>query len=399
MITEFSAALNQVANERGISPENVLIAIELALIAAYKKDFMDRDSNVEDIRAQVDPQTGAAQIFKGDQDITPAGFGRIAAQTAKQVILQQIRKSEVDSVVDEFRSKRNTIVQGVVFRIDPNLVVLDLGRVHGVMPVREQIPTENYRSGMNLNVLVKDIRDIGRGTEIVVSRADSQFVISLFEKEVPEIASGVVKIHAIAREAGSRTKVAVYSTERNVDPVGACVGHKGVRVQSILDEIRGEKIDIIPYDANIDRFIANSLSPARVTNVKIDIEKKLAEVKVPEDQQSLAIGKQGQNVRLAHKLTGWKIDIEGVEDILKASKDFETTEEVKEVSGRGRGGVRKKGISISVLNLDRKIEKSLRKIGITTVDQLKEKDRKELLEVEGIGSRSAEKILKVLSIH
>ena len=399
MITEFSAALNQVANERGISPENVLIAIELALIAAYKKDFMDRDSNVEDIRAQVDPQTGAAQIFKGDQDITPAGFGRIAAQTAKQVILQQIRKSEVDSVVDEFRSKRNTIVQGVVFRIDPNLVVLDLGRVHGVMPVREQIPTENYRSGMNLNVLVKDIRDIGRGTEIVVSRADSQFVISLFEKEVPEIASGVVKIHAIAREAGSRTKVAVYSTERNVDPVGACVGHKGVRVQSILDEIRGEKIDIIPYDANIDRFIANSLSPARVTNVKIDVEKKLAEVKVPEDQQSLAIGKQGQNVRLAHKLTGWKIDIEGVEDILKASKDFETTEEVKEVSGRGRGGVRKKGISISVLNLDRKIEKSLRKIGITTVDQLKEKDRKELLEVEGIGSRSAEKILKVLSIH
>ena len=399
MITEFSAALNQVANERGISPENVLIAIELALIAAYKKDFMDRDSNVEDIRAQVDPQTGAAQIFKGDQDITPAGFGRIAAQTAKQVILQQIRKSEVDSVVDEFRSKRNTIVQGVVFRIDPNLVVLDLGRVHGVMPVREQIPTENYRSGMNLNVLVKDIRDIGRGTEIVVSRADSQFVISLFEKEVPEIASGVVKIHAIAREAGSRTKVAVYSTERNVDPVGACVGHKGVRVQSILDEIRGEKIDIIPYDANIDRFIANSLSPARVTNVKIDVEKKLAEVKVPEDQQSLAIGKQGQNVRLAHKLTGWKIDIEGVEDILKASKDFETTEEVKEMSSRGRGGVRKKGISISVLNLDRKIEKSLRKIGITTVDQLKEKDRKELLEVEGIGSRSAEKILKVLSIH
>ena len=399
MITEFSAALNQVANERGISPENVLIAIELALIAAYKKDFMDRDSNVEDIRAQVDPQTGAAQIFKGDQDITPAGFGRIAAQTAKQVILQQIRKSEVDSVVDEFRSKRNTIVQGVVFRIDPNLVVLDLGRVHGVMPVREQIPTENYRSGMNLNVLVKDIRDIGRGTEIVVSRADSQFVISLFEKEVPEIASGIVKINAIAREAGSRTKVAVYSTERNVDPVGACVGHKGVRVQSILDEIRGEKIDIIPYDANIDRFIANSLSPARVTNVKIDVEKKLAEVKVPEDQQSLAIGKQGQNVRLAHKLTGWKIDIEGVEDILKASKDFETTEEVKEVSGRGRGGVRKKGISISVLNLDRKIEKSLRKIGITTVDQLKEKDRKELLEVEGIGSRSAEKILKVLSIH
>ena len=399
MITEFSAALNQVANERGISPENVLIAIELALIAAYKKDFMDRDSNVEDIRAQVDPQTGAAQIFKGDQDITPAGFGRIAAQTAKQVILQQIRKSEVDSVVDEFRSKRNTIVQGVVLRIDPNLVVVDVGRVHGVMPVREQIPTENYRSGMNLNVLVKDIRDIGRGTEIVVSRADSQFVISLFEKEVPEIASGIVKINAIAREAGSRTKVAVYSTERNVDPVGACVGHKGVRVQSILDEIRGEKIDIIPYDANIDRFIANSLSPARVTNVKIDVEKKLAEVKVPEDQQSLAIGKQGQNVRLAHKLTGWKIDIEGVEDILKASKDFETTEEVKEVSGRGRGGVRKKGISISVLNLDRKIEKSLRKIGITTVDQLKEKDRKELLEVEGIGSRSAEKILKVLSIH
>ncbi|PIR43247.1 transcription termination factor NusA [candidate division WWE3 bacterium CG10_big_fil_rev_8_21_14_0_10_32_10] len=398
MITEFGAALNQVATERGISLESVIEAIESALVAAYRKDFAEGEDIDDSITSKVDPETGSARIYKDDKDITPAGFGRIAAQTAKQVILQQIRKTEVDSVIDEFRKKINSIVQGTVFRVDPNIAVLDLGRVHGVMPLREQIPGENYRSGMRLNVLVKDIRDAGRGTEIVVSRADKNFIVALFEMEVPEMVSGIVKIQSVAREAGSRTKMAVSSSEQNVDPVGACVGHKGVRVQSVLDELDGEKIDIIPYDKDVSKYIANSLSPAKVTNVKIHEETKEAEVKVPEDQQSLAIGKQGQNVRLAHKLTGWKIDIEGVEDILKVSKDIDVEEDAGDKRS-GKKDKKKSSPSISVLNLDKKIEKSLKKSGINTVEDIKGLDRKELLNIEGIGSRSAEKILKVLSVH
>lgn len=396
MITEFSAALNQLATEKGISVTEVVNALSSALVAAYKKDFASEEEETDNIVAKVDPATGEARIYDGDKDITPAGFGRIAAQTAKQVLVQLIRKTEMDTIIDEYRDKLGTIINGTVFRVDPNIVVLDLGRVHGVMPLKEQMPNERYRNGQRINVYVKDIRDAGRGTEIVVSRADKEFIRCLFETEVPEIASGIVVIESIAREAGSRTKISVSSKEKNVDPIGACVGHKGVRVISILDELNGEKIDIIPFDSNIEKYIANSLSPAKVTNVKIDAENKEAVVKVPEDQQSLAIGKQGQNVRLAHKLTNWKIDIEGVEDILKASEDIveETKEKTKNTKER-----KKRATNLAILNLDKKIEKSLKKAGIASVEDLKAKTRKELLELEGLGPRTVDKVLKVLSVH
>lgn len=315
-ISEFNAAISQVAAEKGISVESVLESVKSALATAYKKDRKEAGEKVEleEIVVDLNPDTGEVRVLKDGMDVTPAGFGRIAAQTAKQVMVQKIRETEKDVITAEFKEKLGEIVSGTVFRIERGIVTLDLGknRSQGVMPKGEQVPTENYRVGQRLKVVVKDIQDTPRGTEIIVSRADPKFVVKLFEQEVPEIASGVVVIEAIAREAGSRTKMAVSSKDDKVDPVGSCVGQKGVRVQSIISELFGEKIDIVPFSNTTEKFIASSLSPAKVTEVELDQKEKRATVTVPEDQQSLAIGKEGQNARLANKLTKWKIDIKGI---------------------------------------------------------------------------------------
>lgn len=392
MVSDFTAALNQVATNRGIPVESVISALEESLVAAYKRDF-DYDEE-DEITAKIDLDTGEMKILKEGKDITPAGFGRIAAQAASQVLLQKIRKTEFDSVVDEYREKLGRLISGTVFRSEPNLVVIDLGKVQGLLPAREQIEGETYRNGARITAVVKEVKESqrGGGAEIIVSRSDKSFIKALFAEEVPEIESGVVVIESVSRDPGSRTKIAVSSSDKNVDPVGACVGHKGVRVQSILQEIHPEKVDIIPFSGDPATYIANALSPARVAGVKIDEEEKKAEVKVPEEQQSLAIGKGGQNVRLAHLLTGWKIDIEGVEDLLKASKDIEDEQESERPT-------KKKSTNVASLHLDKNIEKVLKKAGITSVEKLRELDRKQLLEMEGIGSRSAEKILKALSIY
>lgn len=308
-ITEFNAALNQVATERGIPVATIIESIKIALIAAYKKDH---DGALEDLSADLDHHTGEAKIFLKNKDVTPSGFGRIAAQTARQVILQKIRETEKSQILKEYKEKVGTIVTGQVFRMENRTITLDLGKAHGVMPQQEQVQNEMYRLNQKLKVLVKEIRETPKGTEIIVSRSDPKLIEKLFEQEVPEIASKVVVIKAIAREAGSRTKMAVYSTDEKVDPVGSCVGQKGVRVQAIISEVFGEKIDIIPFSNSIEKFIAGSLSPAKVTEVELDNENKKATVSVPEDQQSLAIGKEGQNARLANKLTKWRIDIKGV---------------------------------------------------------------------------------------
>jgi len=333
-ITEFNAALNQVATERGIPVEAVVESIRLALASAYKKDRKEHgeeDVDIEEVEVDLNPDTGEARIIKDGEDVTPSGFGRIAAQTAKQVILQKIRETEKEVTFEEFKEKLGTIITANVFKVDPSVVILDLGKpyAYGVMPISEQVRTEQYRMNQRLKVLVKDIRDSKKGPEIIVSRADPQFVIRLFEQEVPEIASGVVTVEAIAREPGSRTKMAVSSSDDKVDPVGSCVGQKGVRVQSIISELFGEKIDIIPYSTSTERFIAAALSPAMVTEVLLDEEEKRAEVSVPEDQQSLAIGKEGQNARLANKLTNWKIDIKGAAGIFGSADEEEASEEAE----------------------------------------------------------------------
>ena len=339
-ITEFSSALNQVATERGISVESVLDTIKLALASAYKKDYSETEEiELEEIEVELDPNTGAAKILRDGKDITPAGFGRIAAQTAKQVILQKIRETEKEVVLEEFRAKIGTIARGTIFRVEGNVVVLDLGKAHGILPISEQVDSENYRLNQRLKVLIKDVRKTGKGSEIIVSRSDPEFILKLFEQEVPEITSEVVKIEAIAREAGSRTKMAVSSTDDKIDPVGSCVGQKGVRVQSIISELFGEKIDIVPFSASIEKFIAASLSPAKVTEVEVDFDEKSAHVSVPEDQLSLAIGKEGQNVRLAHKLTKWKIDIKGAANIFSDTFDDDVDSSDDEVSSGNVWGV------------------------------------------------------------
>ncbi|OGC46346.1 transcription termination factor NusA [candidate division WWE3 bacterium RBG_19FT_COMBO_34_6] len=324
-ITEFNAALNQVATERGIPVEAVLESIRLALASAYKKDRKEHGETVEveEVNVELDPDTGEAKIIKDDNDVTPSGFGRIAAQTAKQVILQKIRETEKEVTMEEFKSKLGTIVTSTIFKIDNNVVVVDMGKAfaYGIMPQSEQVFTEHYRMNQRIKILIKTIRESPKGPEIIVSRSDPKFVEMLFAQEVPEIQSGVVKIEAIAREPGSRTKMAVSSSDDKIDPVGSCVGQKGVRVQSIIAELFGEKIDIIPYYTSTERFIAASLSPAMVTEVVLFNEEKRAEVTVPEDQQSLAIGKEGQNARLANKLTRWKIDIKGAEGVFGDKED------------------------------------------------------------------------------
>ena len=325
--TEFAAALNQAATERGVDPKEVLTIVQDAIIAAYKKDY---GADTEDLSAEIDPETGEAKVFEKGKDVTPQGFGRIAAQTAKQVLLQRIREAEKGAILSEFEKKVGTIVNGMVQRIEGTNLVVDLGKTEAVIPATEKTLGEDYRLNQRLKVYIVGIRESARGQDVIVSRAHKGLVEGLFKLEVPEIGSGIVEIKAIAREAGQRSKVAVSSKQTGVDPVGSCVGQKGVRVQAVIAELGLEKIDVIAYSGDPAKFVAAALSPAKVNKVRADLENKTAFVEVPEDQLSLAIGKDGQNVRLAAKLTGWKIDIKGAENILDIKKETEDEDKTKE---------------------------------------------------------------------
>jgi transcription termination/antitermination protein NusA len=307
--SEFALALNQVSNERGLDPAIVLETVENAILAAYRKDHPEAE--LEEFRAQLNPNTGEAKIFHKDKDVTPPGFGRIAAQTAKQVILQKIREKEKEAVISDFRLKIGTIVNGMVLRFAGPNVIVDIGRAEAIMPPMEQIANEKYHLNQRLAVYIVEIKEGLRGEEVVVSRSSKGLLEGLFKREVPEVAQGAVEIKAIEREAGNRSKVAVYSTQSGIDPVGSCVGQKGVRVQAIIAEFNGlEKIDIIQWQENPKNYIAQALSPAKEVRVEVDEDEKLARVFVAAQELSLAIGKDGQNVRLASKLTGYRIEIE-----------------------------------------------------------------------------------------
>jgi N utilization substance protein A len=241
--------------------------------------------------------------------VTPPSFGRIAAQTAKQVVLQKLRDAERQMVFNEFADRKDEIVHGVIQRIEAGTAILELGRAEAIMPRAEQVPTERYYPGQRIRVYVAEVHDTHRGPQIVVSRAHRLMLRRLFEQEVPEIFSGAVEIKAIAREAGARSKVAVVARQQGIDPVGSCVGMRGVRIQNIVNELNGEKIDVVEWNDDAAKYVANALSPAQVVRVSVDEDSKTATVVVPERQLSLAIGKEGQNARLAAKLTGWRIDI------------------------------------------------------------------------------------------
>lgn len=325
--TEFAAAIAQIANERKITPEAIFEGIKQALVSAYRKQIGELDEGFY-YYATLNESNGESQIFKcpilekdeetgeilkwdesKSENVTPAGFGRIAAQTAKQVILQKIRESERDQILSDYSGKIGEIMTAQVLRMDGRSVIMDIGRGQGWMPPEEQMRGEFYKMNNRLAVLIKDIRETHKGRTIVVSRADKQLVAKLFEREVPEVASGAVSIVAIAREAGVRTKLAVKSTQDGVDPVGSCVGQRGVRVQEVIKELNNEKIDIIPFSDNPVVLLQGALAPAENLKIEIDQDNKRAVVTAPDDQLSLAIGRGGQNVRMAAKLTGYQITI------------------------------------------------------------------------------------------
>ncbi len=323
--SEFSLALNQVATERGIDPAVVLDSIKAAMLAAYRKDY--GQDELEVFTAELNSDTGEAKIYKDGVDVTPPGFGRIAAQTAKQVLLQRNREAEKQAVLSDFQAKVGSIVPGMILRFDGSNIVVDIGRTQAVMPPQEQSQGERYHLNQRLTFYIEGIRETMRGNEIIVSRAHKGLVEGLFKREVPEVAQGAVELRVVAREAGGRTKVAVYSAQSGVDPVGSCVGQKGVRVQAVINELGGnEKVDIIQWSDDPKLLILTAIAPAKDVEVVLHDKTKSAELFVPEDQLSLAIGREGQNVRLAAKLTGWKLDIKP-----KAG----TQVEAKEAAGAG----------------------------------------------------------------
>ena len=333
----FLEALKELAREKGVEEEVLFDAIEAALISAYKRNF----GSAQNVRVVLDRTTGAYHVYAiktvvetveddvqeislaqartirpdyeiGDVleiEVTPANFGRIAAQTAKQVVVQRVREAERGIIYEEFMSREGDIITGLVSRVENRNVFIDLGKTEAVLTPTEQIAGETYEHGDRIKAYIVEVKKTSKGPQIVVSRTHPGLLKRLFELEVPEIQEGIVEIKSVAREPGNRSKIAVYSKDENVDPVGSCVGHRGLRVQSIVDELGSEKIDIVKWSDNPAKFIANALSPAKVVSVAVNETEKVSRVVVPDYQLSLAIGKEGQNARLAAKLTGWKIDI------------------------------------------------------------------------------------------
>ncbi len=364
MNTAFIEALNALEKERGISKEILISAIEAALISAYKRNY----GTSANVRAEVDSDTGNIAIFASkavvetvenphneisledakkvnplyevgdvlEEEVKTRDFGRIAAQTAKQIVVQRIREAERGVIYEEYVEKENEVLTAIVQRVEKGNAYVELGRTDGLLPSNEMIPGETYENTDRIKVYVLEVRKDNKGPQVLVSRTHPGLVKRLFELEVPEIQNGVVQIKSIAREAGFRTKVAVYSLDMQVDAVGACVGQRGSRVERIVNELHNEKIDIIEWDSDSAVYIAKALSPAKVLMVYINEEEKAAKVIVPDNQLSLAIGKEGQNARLAAKLTGWKIDIknqtqaeQAMESIFDDGLDADAEEDIE----------------------------------------------------------------------
>ncbi len=352
---EFLQALAEIEKEKNIPKEQLLEAAEAALISAYKRNF----GSSQNVTAHIDRNTGKVEVIArkevveeiedktleisleearkidanyevGDVvefEVTPANFGRIAAQTAKQVVVQRIREAERGIIFDEFSDREGDIITGVVQRYSNNNIMIDLGKTEAILVQPEQMPTDKYKPGDRIKLFIVEVKQTTKGPRILVSRTHPGLLKRLFELEVPEIQEGTVEIKAVTREAGYRSKISVYSRDENVDPVGACVGQKGMRVQAIVDEIGGEKIDIVEWSPDPTVYVANALSPAKAVSVQIEEKEKVAKVVVPDYQLSLAIGKEGQNARLAAKLTGWRIDIKSESQSDEEAKLIEPTAE------------------------------------------------------------------------
>ena len=360
-VKELVSAMDELEKERGIKKEYLIESLESALVTAYKKNFDSEDN----VKVNINGDTGEIHVYSvmevveksedplleislekakkinpnvkiGDTvdiEIMPKDFGRIAAQTAKQVVVQKIREVERELIFNEYNDKKGEIVSGLIQKADTGTLVIDLGKLEGVMPLKEQIPTEHYKVNDKIKGYVMSVEKGNKGApQVIVSRSHPNFVKRLFELEIPEIYEGLIEIKSVSREAGYRSKVAVYSKNENIDPVGSCVGQKGVRIQNIINELNGEKIDVIEWSEEPSIYIAASLLPAQVMAVDVKEDEKFAQVIVPDDQLSLAIGKSGQNARLAARLTNWKIDIKSesqIRDIIAENMKNEENEEVE----------------------------------------------------------------------
>ncbi|HTL71475.1 MAG TPA: transcription termination factor NusA [Candidatus Eisenbacteria bacterium] len=395
MSTELLTVLENIEREKGISRQVLIESVEAALVSAAKKVLHDKD---KDVTVKIDVETGKIRILSDGKEIVSSEFGRIAAQTAKQVIFQKIREAERDVIFNEFNGKADSITSGTVYRFEKGALLVDLGKTEGVLPKREMSPRDSYRQGDSIRAYILEVNKTVKGPQIVLSRNHPGFVKCLFELEVPEVAEGMVEIRSVSREPGDRTKIAVWSKNDKVDCVGACVGIRGSRVKGVVKELQGEKIDIVRWSEDIEEFVKAALSPAEVASVKIlSREEKKVEVVVGDDQLSLAIGKNGQNVRLASKLTGWSIDIRSKKDMAK--------EKLEEALGGG-GGETADAPDAETVSSDASIEslpgvgpklaESLAAAGYKTAGDLQAAAEEDLLKVKGLGKKTLEKIMTAL---
>ncbi|WP_308748791.1 transcription termination factor NusA [uncultured Anaerococcus sp.] len=369
MNKDFMLALDELCKDKNVEKDVILDALEKALVKSYQKNY----DNQENVDVVIDHETGEIGVFalkdvveqvedpinqislKDAKDVdsslavgdtariklVPKNFGRVAAQTARNIVIQKIRDAQRESLFGDYLDRENELITGSIQRVDKYNVYVNLDKIEGIVPLKEQVPTESYVPNERMKFLIKEVRNSGKDPQIVLSRSSENLVTRLFELEVPEITDGVIEIYSIAREAGSRTKMAVFSNDDTIDAVGACIGYKGARVNSIVDSLQGEKIDIINYSKDIEAFISNALSPADIIEVYVNERNKQSLVVVEDDQLSLAIGKEGQNARLAARLTGWKIDIksklefdslsqEDIDEILSINEEELPVEEVSE---------------------------------------------------------------------
>lgn len=442
MNLDLNKVIEQVGKDKGIDKDLIIEALEAAMLTASRKKYGIK----KDIEAQFNPEVGEVELFQfktvveevedDDNEMTLAegkvldpdaeigdslgfklpssDFGRIAAQVAKQVIIQRVRDAERDMIYNEYKDRKGELLSGFVRRFEKGNLIVDLGKAEAVLPYKEQMPRESYRMGDRIRCYVIDVKSETKGPQIFLSRANTQFMVKLFTMEVPEIYEGIVVVKGAAREPGVRSKIAVQSKDSQVDPVGACVGMKGSRVQSVVQELRGEKIDIVSWDEDIATYVCNALSPAEIVRVIVDEAERSIEVVVPDDQLSLAIGKRGQNVRLAAMLIGWKIDITTDSTAEKLSLDDKLEEEL--AAARANAAEKDSDAEIDdvpvsateasgsdeievLKGVGGKTAEALKEGGIIIVEQLASKTLEEMVALPGIGAKKAETLLGLAKEH
>ncbi|MFA4854103.1 MAG: transcription termination factor NusA [Candidatus Omnitrophota bacterium] len=410
MSQELLAIIEQIEREKGIKKEIMLEAVESALLSAAKR-VIDLKPD-EEFKVEIDRSTGDIRVFRNNELVTGIDFGRIAASTARQVIIQKMREAEKDVVFNEFQNRVGEIVSGTVYRFEKGNIIVDLlGKAEGILIKREQSPAEEFKQGQRIRAYVVEVKKDTKGPQIILSRAHPNLVKELFELEVPEIYEGIVEIKAISRQAGERTKISVSSKNDKVDSVGACVGMRGSRVRNIVNELQGEKIDIVRHNDDVREYIKAALSPAKVSEIKLDKEKMKASVVVDDDQLSLSIGKHGQNVRLASRLVGWELDIRtksmiaaealGGKPEEKAAPQVQVEVKVQEKPKKAKKPkketkkeTKKKGSSLEVLSgIGDKILASLKEAGIKSIEDILKAKAEGLMKIKGIGEKKAGKII------